>query len=566
MKKEDFRTGIAGAIAGAAAISVEEASAQLTVPPRAEMGDFAFPCFALAKSLKKAPPAIASELASKLAKCTAGVEAVEAAGPFVNFRLDRARYTEAVLREAARAGASYGRSSEGAGKVIAIDYSSPNIAKPFHVGHLRSTIIGGALYRLFAALGYRSVGINHLGDWGTQFGKQIVGLKRWGRPEDLKDLMALNQLYARYHAEETAHPELADEAREWFRRQEAGDKEALGLWEAIRDTSLDYFKRIYARLGVQFDAYTGESYFNDKMEPVVEEAKAKKLASISEGALVIDLERVGIKTPALLKKADGATLYLTRDLAAARYRHDTYRFHKLLYVVGTAQSLHFQQLFAVLKLLGDDWARDCVHVNFGLVLGMSSRKGEVIYLEALLDEARARALKAMRETIEKRAEVDDEEAVAEAVGLSAIFFADLSKQRIKDYEFDWSRALSFEGDTGPYLMNAHARIAGIVRKCGVDLDPEADLSPLVEPEAYSLVKLLGRYPDVLREAARLYEPSVLAGYLLDLAHGLHSSYQSLRVKDEAIQVAQARLLLFSVVKNVLSSGLGILGIPALERM
>ncbi len=566
MSRATFRAAIADAVSRAAEIDREEAAEQLVAPPRPEMGDFAFPCFLLSKKLKKVPPAIAAELAGKLSIGIFGVERVEATGPYVNFRLNKLQFAGAVLREAAVAGAEYGRSSEGAGKVVAIDYSSPNIAKPFHVGHLRSTIIGGALYRLFEKLGYGCVGINHLGDWGTQFGKQIVGVKHWGKPEDLSDLMALNQLYVKYHKEEETHPELANEAREWFRKQEAGDREALDLWRAIRDTSLDYFKRIYSRLGVQFDTYTGESFFNDKMEAVVDAAKARGLTSISDGALVIDLERVGIKTPALLKKADGATLYLTRDLAAAEYRHATYKFHKLLYVVGTGQSLHFQQLFEVLKLLGHEWAKDCAHVNFGLVKGMSTRKGEVIYLEELLNEARSRALKAMRETIEKRAEIDDEEAVAEAVGIGAIFFADLSKQRIKDYDFDWKRALSFEGDTGPYLMNAHARIAGIIRKCGVEIDPRADLAALVEPEAHLLVSLVSRYQDVLREAAKVHEPSILAQYLLELAHALHSGYNVLRVKDEEPKVAKARLLLLSVVKNVLASGLGILGIPALERM
>ncbi len=566
MNKSAFREEVAAAIARAAGITPGEADAQLTAPPKPEMGDFAFPCFALAKQLKKAPPAIAVELTAKLGGGLSLVEKVEAAGPYVNFTVNRGKFAEAVLREAIAEGASYGRSSEGAGKVIAIDYSSPNIAKPFHVGHLRSTIIGGALYRLFAHLGYKPVGINHLGDWGTQFGKQIVGLKRWGSPSDLKDLMALNDLYVRYHREEELDPGLADEAREWFRKQEAGDPEALELWKAIRDTSLEYFKRIYARLGVQFDAYTGESFFNDKMEAVIEEARARGLTTVSEGALVIGLDACGIKTPALLKKADGATLYLTRDLAAAEYRHAMYGFHRLLYVVGTAQSLHFQQLFAVLKLLGHEWARDCAHVNFGLVRGMSTRKGEVIYLEGLLDEARTRALKTMRGTIEKRPDLEDEDAVAEAVGMAAIFFADLSKSRIKDYDFDWDRAISFDGDTGPYLLNAHARIAGIVRKCGVELDPSAGVSPLVEPEAHQLVSLVARYDGALREAARLYEPSVLAQYLLDLAHALHASYNVLRVKDAEAKTARARLLLFTVVKNVLSSGLGILGIPALEKM
>jgi len=530
------------------------------------MGDFAYPCFSLAKKLKMAAPAIAKDLAGKMAAGLSLFDKVEAAGPYVNFSVNRQHFAEAVLRDAITQGSAYGQLKEGEGKVVVIDYSSPNIAKPFHVGHIRSTIIGGALYRLFQTLGYKVVGINHLGDWGTQFGRQIVGVKRWGAPEDLTDLMKLNRLYVKYHEEEEKDPKLADEAREWFRKQEAGDKEALELWRAIRDTSLEYFKKIYQRLGAQFDDYTGESFFNDKMQAVIKTAEAKGLARISDGALVIDLQTAGIKTPGLLRKADGATLYLTRDIAAAEYRHTTYSFERLLYVVGSAQSLHFQQLFAVLKLLGHPWADSCTHVKFGLVKGMSTRKGGVVYLEQFLDEAKSRALEVMREHIEKRPEQVDEETVAEAVGIATIFFADLSRQRIKDYEFDWDRAISFEGDTGPYLLNAHARIAGIVRKCGVQLDPEADLSALLEPEAHQLVSLIARYEDVLREAARLCEPSVLAGYLLDLAHALHGSYQSLRVKGEETKLAQARLLLFTVVKHVLANGLGILGIPALERM
>jgi arginyl-tRNA synthetase len=566
VKPTDIRDSIAAALAAKTGLDPAEVLSALVPPPRPELGDFAFPCFVLAKKLRKAPAAIAGDLAKQLASSIPLVEKTEAAGPYVNFALNRPRFAEAVLREAVSRGKDYGRSDAGAGKVVAIDYSSPNIAKPFHVGHLRSTIIGSALYRIFQALGYKTVGINHLGDWGTQFGKQIVALKLWGKPSDIGDLLALNELYARYHREEEKQPQLAEQAREWFRRQEAGDPEALGLWQAIRDASLEYFRGIYDRLGVRFDAFTGESFFNDKMEDVVEEAKAKGLTKVSEGALIVDLAEKGINTPALLKKADGATLYLTRDLAAAKYRHETYKFDKLLYVVGTGQALHFQQLFATLKLMGYDWAENCAHVSFGLVHGMSSRKGNVIYLEELLDEAKSRALKNMRENIEKRPEIEDEEAVAEAVGIAAIFFFDLSRQRIKDYDFDWNRAISFEGDTGPYLMNAHARIAGILRKCGIDLDPQADLGPLVEPEAHQLVSQVARYGEALQEAARLHEPSVLATYLLELARALHASYRSLRVKDEELRLAKARLLLFTVVKNVLASGLEILGIPALEKM
>lgn len=562
----DFRDEAVRVIARHTGVEAGAVAAMLTTPPKPELGDFAFPCFALAKSLRKAPPLIAEELAAAVAGDLELLEGAAAAGGYVNLTVDRLKFAESVLRGVTAAGESYGRLDDGAGRTIAIDYSSPNIAKPFHVGHLRSTIIGAALHRIFDALGYAVVGINHVGDWGTQFGKQIAGLKRFGAAEDVRDLMALNRLYVKYHEEEERDPSLTSEARDWFRRQEAGDPEAIELWQQIRETSLEYFKRIYARLGIGFDSYVGESFFNDKMEAVIEEAKAAGLAVVSDGALIVDLEREGIDTPALLQKADGTTLYLTRDLAAAKYRYDAYAPEKILYVVGSGQALHFRQLFAVLKLLGHDWHERCVHVAFGLVQGMATRKGNVIYLEELLDEARERALAYMRGQIEKRLELEDEEAVAEAVGIAAILFSDLSKQRIKDYRFDWDLAISFEGDTGPYLINAHARIAGIVRKCGVELDCDADVRLLVEPEAHQLICLISRYPDVLREAARLYEPSVLANYLLELARSLHASYRVLRVKDEEIETAKARLLLFVAVKRVLRHGLTLLGIQALERM
>ncbi len=540
--------------------------ALLERPPKSELGDFAFPCFQLAKELKKAPPQIAEELAEKVAGELELLTEARALGPYLNLFVNRQEFARSILHAPGAHDEDIGTSSEGEGKVIAIDFSSPNIAKPFHVGHLRSTIIGSTLYRIFSSLGYECVGINHLGDWGTQFGKQIVGLKHWGAEKDLEDLDALNALYVRYHEEEEKNPGLADEARDWFRRQEAGDPEALALWEKIRQTSLDYFKKIYDRLSVRFDHYTGESFFNDKMDAVVERADSLGLTSVSEGALVIDLEAHGIDTPALLRKADGATLYMTRDLAAACHRKETYKFEKLLYVVGTAQSLHFRQLFKVLELMEEPWAKDCVHVNFGLVQGMSSRKGNVIYLEELLDEARNRAKEYMSTNVDKRPELEDEEAVAEAVGIAAIFFSDLSKQRIKDYNFSWERAISFEGDTGPYLMNAHARIAGIIRKCGVELDPGADITLLQEQSAHDLVSLVSRYTDALREAAKTSEPSILAAYLLDLARALHSGYKELRVKDEEEKLAGARLLLLAVVKNVLASGMRILGIKPLEKM
>jgi arginyl-tRNA synthetase len=564
-----FRHELVERLAKATGLAAAEIEDQLGYPPNQDLGDLAFPCFVLSKRERKAPPAVAAELAGKLGLPSARLHSATPAGPYLNVSFQRSAYARWALETALAGEEGFLRSSEGAGRVIAIDYSSPNIAKPFHVGHLRSTIIGGALYRVFDALGYRSVGINHLGDWGTQFGKLIVGWKRWGASGELQDILALNRLYVRYHEAEKENPALAEEAREWFRRQEAGDAEALALWKQIRDVSLEYFQRIYQRLGVRFDSYAGESFYNDKMEAVIDEAKRKGLTEVSEGALIIDLERHGISTPALLKKADGSTLYLTRDLAAALYRKQAYDFHRLLYVVGSEQSLHLQQLFKVLELLGHAWAKDCTHVAFGRVQGMSTRAGNVVYLEELLDEAKARALENMRHNVERRPELEDEEAVAEAVGIAAIFFSDLSNRRIKDYKFDWSRAISFEGDTGPYLLNAHARIAGIIRKCGIEpaaASTGVDFARLEEPEAHRLVALLPRYLESLRLAARDCEPALLANYLLDLAKALHGSYQVLRVKDADEATARARLQLFLAVKRVLAGGLGVLGIPALERM
>lgn len=569
---DPFRAEAVERIAGASGMPPGEVEAALAVPPRPEMGDLAFPCFGLAKARRRPPPALAAELAGTIASAIAGAPGrlarAEAAGPFLNISYDRARFAEHVLREAAARCEEIGRSDEGAGRTIAIDYSSPNVAKPFHVGHLRSTIIGGALYRLFETLGYRPVGINHLGDWGTQFGRLIVGLKRWGSEADLEDVFALNRLYVRFHEEEKTDPSLTGEARDWFRRQEEGDAEAMRLWTKIRETTLEYLKKVYERIGARFDQYVGESFFNDKMEAPIERARELGIAAVSQDALVIDLSKHGIETPAMLRKADGTTLYLTRDIAAAVYRHETIGFHKLLYVVGSEQSLHFQQLFRVLEMLGHPWARDCAHVAFGRVMGMASRTGNVIYLEALLDEARERALRNMRENIEKRPDLEDEGEVAEAIGTAAIFFSDLSAKRIKDYTFNWDQAISFEGDTGPYLINAHARIAGIIRKCGVAApDPSAvDFRLLPEIEAHRLVGLIVRFPAVLRAAAADYEPSLLATYLLDLAKALHASYMKLRVKDEEARLAEARLLLFVVVKRVLASGLRILGIKPLEKM
>ncbi|MEM7235191.1 MAG: arginine--tRNA ligase, partial [Planctomycetota bacterium] len=567
---DPFRQEVIDRISAHAGVDASIVDGALTRPPKANLGDFAFPCFTLAKQLKKAPPQIAADIAEKISGESNLLSSAVAAGPYVNISVHRDRFAEHYLRPAIQAGEDVGQSDEGNGKVVAIDYCSPNIAKPFHVGHLRSTIIGAALHRLYTKLGYTALGINHLGDWGTQFGKQIVGLKRWGTDDDINDLMSLNRLYVQYHDEEKKDAdlgkELGDESRAWFRKQEEGDEEALELWRQIRQTSLDYLGRIFDRLGVSFEHTLGESFYNDKMDAVLKEATEKGITSESDGALIIDLNDAGIETPALLRKADGATLYMTRDLAAALYRKNEFNFDRMIYVVGTPQSLHFKQLFTCIQKLGYDWADECVHVNFGQVMGMATRKGNVVYLEDLLNEARDRSLKFVQEHVDKRSEVDDEEAVAEAVGLAAIVFNDLVRQRHRDYQFDWDNAISFEGDTGPYLLNAYARIAGILRKSGVELDPTVDFSSLSEDEAHVLVREVSDFPRVLRSAAETNEPSVLAGYLLELARALHSAYSKLRVKGEEESVAKARLLLFTVVKNVLGSGMRILGMTPLERM
>ena len=566
MKVDDFRGEAARVIARHAELEREAVERMLTVPPKPDMGDFAFPCFTLAKKWRKAPPLIAQEIAEKASGDLDLLCGAQALGGYVNLSVDRARFADAVLREATSAGEAYGRCEDGAGQTIAIDYSSPNIAKPFHVGHLRSTIIGGALVRIFEVLGYKVIGINHVGDWGTQFGRQIAGLK------------TVRKARGRRRPDEP-QPPLRQVPRGGGQRPGAGGGgtgvvPSPGIGRPCGAGALAPNPRHQPRL-LQADLRTARRALRLLHGRVVLQRQdgrghrggpGQGLAEVSDGALIIDLSEEGIDTPALLEKADGTTLYLTRDVAAARYRHDTYGCDRIVYVVASGQSLHFRQLFTVLKMLGHAWSEDCVHVNFGLVQGMSTRKGNVIYLEELLDEARDRALAYMRGQIEKRLVLEDEETVAEAVGIAAIFFADLSKQRIKDYRFDWDLAISFEGDTGPYLMSAHARIAGILRNCGVDPDPDADVSPLVEPEAHRLVSLVARYPEALREAARQYEPSVLANYLLELARGLHASYTVLRVKGEEAGKAQARLLLFTAVKQVLRSGLTILGIRPLERM
>jgi arginyl-tRNA synthetase len=539
----------------------------IEVPPSMQLGDYAFPCFPLAKTLRKAPPAIANELAAAF-QPTALVKEARATGPYVNFFVDRVAYNRAGLGAILTQGAGYARSTEGVGKTVVIDYSSPNIAKPFGVGHLRSTVIGNALYQIYHHLGYKVVRINHLGDWGTQFGKLIVAFKRWGDEKSLAThaIETLYDLYVRFHSEVETQPELDDEAREWFKRLEAGDPEARAIWQRFRDLSLQEFSRIYERLGISFDSLAGESFYEPYLEPTIERIRQAGLASVSDQALIVDLRPYNMP-PCLLRKKDEATLYATRDLAAAMYRHETYDFWKMLYVVGADQRLHFQQVFKVLELMGFPWANDCVHVDFGLIRfndeKMGTRRGNIIFLEDVLD----RAVELAEQIVdEKNPTLPSKREVAEAVGIGAVVFTDLSTRRVKDVNFEWEKVLTFEGETGPYVQYTHARACSVLRKADQPVRADADCAPLTQDEEFDLVRLLADYPAVLRRAAEGYEPFFVTDYLLTLSERFNKYYHNYRILTDEAAVREARLLLVKGVQLVIQSGLQLLGIRAPEEM
>jgi arginyl-tRNA synthetase len=554
-----------------------EVASSLEIPPEPGLGEYAFPCYGLARSQKKPPQVIAAELAAKI-KPAEYLEKVQSAGPYLNFYVHRPYLFSRLLPEITRLGPEYGRNGEGQGHTVVIDYSAPNIAKPFGIGHLRSTVIGNALYRIYNIMGYRVVGVNHLGDWGTQFGKLIVAYRHWGDNSRLEEdpVHYLYNLYVLFHKEAEKNPELEEEARLWFRNLEMNDKEAVQLWERFRALSLEEFKRLYSFLGIQFDSYQGESFYNRLLEKTITLAVEKGLAKESQGALIADLEPYGLP-PCLLRKKDGATLYITRDLAAAIYRYEQYRFHKLLYVVGAEQTLHFKQLFKILELMGYSWARDCVHISFGLIYfkegRMSTREGRVIFLEDVLNRALDLAYNIIKE---KNPDLLHKEKAARMVGLGAVIFGDLINDRIKDIEFDWDKVLDFSGETAPYVQYAHARICSIFRKAareGEDVSLPVDNFPdlleagfLSSPEEEQLVITLARFVEQVRRAAQEYRPSYLARYLVDLARDFNKFYHNCPVLTAEKSLRRARLLLIKGVRIVLHNGLALLGIEAPEEM
>ena len=565
----DFKMEIAKLISSAADIDVNEVISAIEIPPNSEMGDYAYPCFKLAKVFRKAPPMIANELVEKIEKKDF-IKEIKVVGAYINFFTEKSVYIKEVLGAVFENNENYGKSTEGNGKTIVIDYSSPNIAKPFHVGHLRSTVIGNAIYKIYECLGYNCEGVNHLGDWGTQFGKLIVAYKKWGSKEAVeKDgIQELMRIYVKFHDEAEKEPALDDEARLWFVKMQDGDEEALTLWKWFYDISIKEFERVYDMLGVKFDAYTGESFYNDKMDAVVQELKDKKLLTESEGAMIVDLEDEKMP-PCLIIRKDGGTLYATRDITAALYRKKTYNFDKCVYLTALDQNLHFAQWFKVIEKMGYDWSKDLVHVPFGLVSldtgKLSTRHGNVVLMEELLNQAVNETTKIIEE---KNPDLPNKEEVAKQVGIGAVIFNDLYNNRIKDVVFSWSRMLNFDGETGPYVQYTHARACSLIKKVceNGEIDKNIDFSLLSDDASVEVCKLIEMYPAKIKDAAAKFEPSIVTRHLVDIAQAFNKFYHDNPIMNSEDEVKKARISLVYAVKTVIASGLKLLGINAPEQM
>lgn len=545
-------------------LEVEAIYNLLEKPKSSEMGDIAFPAFSLAKVERKAPQAIAANIVEKLD--TTGFEKVVATGPYVNFFLDKAAISHQVLTDVITEKDQYGKLNIGQGRNVTIDMSSPNIAKPFSVGHLRSTVIGDALANIHEKLGYKPIRINHLGDWGKQFGMLIVAYKLWGDKAAVEadPISELLKLYVRINAEAEEKPELDDEARQWFKKLEDGDPEAHELWQWFRDESLVEFNRIYDKLGVTFDSYNGEAFYNDKMDEGIQILEEKGLLQESKGARIVDLESYNLP-PALIMKTDGATLYITRDMATAMYRKRTYDFVKSIYVVGQEQINHFKQLKAVLKEMDFDWSDDMTHITFGLVTKdkkkLSTRKGNIILLEPTLDEAISRALTQIEA---KNPDLENKEEVAHAVGVGAVKFYDLKTDRDNGYDFDLEAMVSFEGETGPYVQYAYARIQSILRKANFVPSAENDYK-LADAESWDIIKHLQNFSNVVERAGDKFDPSLIAKYAINLAQAFNKYYAHTRILDESPE-RDSRLALTYATGVVLKEALRLLGVKAPEKM
>lgn len=571
----DFKKEIAEIIAkNLEGLTEDEIKSMIEIPQDQSMGDYAFPCFRLAKTMRKAPNLIAAELAEKLQGEQLFSE-VSPVNAYVNMFVSREEMMKSTVSEVLEEKENFGRSDIGGNKKVIVEFSSPNIAKPFHIGHIRSTVIGNSLSKIYDALGYDVFKINHLGDYGTQFGKMICAYRRWGNREDVinSPIKTLLGYYTKFHVEVEEHPELEDEARAIFTKLEQGSKEEVELWQWFREESLKEFQRVYDMLGIEFDSYNGESFYSDKMPRFEKELSDKGLLQESKGAQVVDLEKYKLGT-ALIKKSDGSSLYITRDIAAAVYRKENYDFYKNIYVVATQQNLHFQQLFKIIELMGYDWANQCVHVPFGMVRleegTMSTRHGRVVFLEDVLNGA----IEKTREIIEeKNPNIENLEEITSQVGIGAVVFNELSNNRIKDYTFKWDQILNFDGETGPYVQYTHARCASLLRKAGEDIvakaqDPKnVDFALLAKSDsAYELTKLIYAFPGVVEQAGEKYEPSIITRHIIDIAQCFNKFYhdEHIIVDDEVEKTSKIALVI--ATKRVIATGIGLLGMKAPERM
>ena len=570
----DFKNRIAQEIDdGSFGLDLNEIKDMLEIPTDSSNGDFAFPCFRLAKTLHNAPSLIAKDIVDRISESD-DFERVEQVNGYVNMFLDKKMFAEDLVKEVISEGSDYGRSDIGKGKKVIVEFSSPNIAKPFHIGHIRSTVIGNAIYKLYDETGYDTVRINHLGDYGTQFGKMIVAYRKWGSEDELKSdpIKSLLGYYTRFHREAENDPSLDEEARGAFARLEHGEKEETELWSKFRELSLSEFKRVYDMLGIEFDSYAGESFYSDKMPRFIDELKENGLLVESQGAQIVDLEEYGM-SPAVITKSDGSSLYVTRDIAAAVYRKEHYDFYKCIYVVASQQNLHFKQLKKVLGLLGYDWEKDCIHVPFGLVSledgTMSTREGRVVFLEDVLKKAVEKTAEIIKEKNPDDVDIDE---ISKEVGIGAVIFQELSNNRIKDYTFSWDKVLNFDGETGPYVQYTHARACSVLRNAGeaevakVMKNGLLDYSYLTSESAYYLIKLLYQVPDVIIDATERYEPSILTRHLVDIAQSFNKFYHDEHILVDDENEKLAKLSLVAASKTVIANCLNLLGIKAPERM
>ncbi|MDD4565234.1 MAG: arginine--tRNA ligase [Eubacteriales bacterium] len=554
-------------------LTVEEMRDMIEIPTDSKMGDYAFPCFKLAKLLRKAPPMIAQGIAEKLQGGEI-FDKVENVNAYVNMFLSRKIFMKELVSSVADQKDNFGSANIGNDRKVIVEFSSPNIAKPFHIGHIRSTVIGNSIHKIYDFLGYDTIRINHLGDYGTQFGKMIVSFRRWGNEEDVirEPIKTLLGYYVKFHEESENDPTLEDEARDVFTRLENGAAEEIKLWQWFRDESLKEFNRVYEMLGIEFDSFAGESFYSDRLQSVVNAIQDANLLKVSEGAQIVELEEYGM-SPALITKKDGSSLYITRDIAAAVYRKEHYDFYKNLYIVASQQNLHFQQWIKIIELLGYDWAKDCVHIPFGLVSleegTMSTRQGRVVFLEDVLN----RAVDQTKDIIlEKNVNTDNLDITAKQVGIGAVIFQELSNNRIKDYVFSWDKILNFDGETGPYVQYTHARAASVLRNGGDSLNQalaasdQAEMGYISGDSAYELAKLIYRFPEIVIEAGEKYEPSVVTRHIVDIAQVFNKFYHDEHILVKEEEEKKAKLLLVYAAKQTIKNGLKLLGMEAPERM